>query len=244
MKKSLEETISNILDEVKYRENPYFTKLHDGDFSKDDFIETQIQFFNAVIFFSRPMSALAAKIPTPELRVEVLRNVWEEHGEGDPEKVHGTTFVEFLSRLGNVTLDDIEHRSLWPEIRIFNTTLVGACVLDEYLIGVGIMGIIERMFSDISNIIGEGIMKMDWLDSKQMIHYTVHKELDIKHSQDFFKILESSWEKNTVEQYYIEQGLLLGAVLFNDLYRGLYRGRKRRWERSFSGPHSRAEGAN
>ena len=41
---------------------------------------------------------------------------------------------------------------MWPEVRAFNTVLVGACVMDEYLIGAGVMGIIERMFSDIAGV--------------------------------------------------------------------------------------------
>lgn len=227
---AIEEVISKVLGEVNYRDNPFFTNLQDGEFSKEDFVETQIQFFNAVVFFSRPMATLAAKIPAPELRMEILRNVWEEHGEGDPDKGHGKTFISLLSRLDNITVKDIEERVLWPEVRIFNTTLVGTCVLDEYMIGVGMMGIIERMFCDISGIIGEGILKRKWLAPDQLIHYSLHKDLDIRHSQDFFNILSPKWEKDSSHRYSIEQGLSMGATLFNDLYSGLYRGRKRRWQ--------------
>ena len=44
-------------------------------------------------------------------------------------------------------------RSLWPEVRIFNTCLSGTCVLDDYMVGVAMMGIIELMFCEISTII-------------------------------------------------------------------------------------------
>lgn len=238
----MQRTIDAILEETGYGANPYFTHLKDGTFEREDFLETQIQFYFAVIFFSRPMAALAAKIPTPELRVEVIRNVWEEHGEGDPAKVHGSTFLTLLERLGNVSADDVERRALWPEIRIFNTTLVGACVLDEYLIGVGLMGMIERMFCDISSWIGRGIVRRGWLPAEKMIHYNLHEKVDIKHSQDFFDILAPTWRADPQSRYYIDQGLRLGATLFNGLYEGLYRGRKRRLLRDFAGPHTRAGG--
>jgi len=236
----MNQLIQKILNETEYRENPYFKGLQDGSFTKEDFVETQIQFYFAVVFFNRPMAALAAKIPAAELRVEVLRNVWEEHGEGDAKRVHGHTFIEFLSRLAAVGTSDIEKRTLWPEIRIFNTVLSGACVLDEYLIGTAMLGMIERMFCDISAIIGHSIVARGWLKPEQMIHYNLHEKLDIKHSDDFFDVLRPSWEKSLENRYYIEQGLRMGASVFNGLYRGLYEQRTQRLFREITGPHLRA----
>lgn len=239
---SLDKLIATVLDESQFRKNPYFESLKGGSFHKDDFIETQAQFFLAVVFFSRPMSALAAKIPSPALRLEVLRNVWEEHGEGDTSKMHGVTFVELLKRLGELSPADIEKRALGPEVRAFNTVLSGACVLDEYLTGVGVMGIIERMFAEISAWIGQGIVANGWLTEQNLIHYKLHAELDIKHSQDFFDILESAWDRSPEDRYAIEQGLRLGSYIFNRLYEDLYRTRTRRIFRDTLGSHSRAEG--
>ncbi|MDD4974763.1 MAG: iron-containing redox enzyme family protein [Bacteriovorax sp.] len=232
--------VDQILNEVDYKHNPYFTALMNKEFAKDDFIETQIQFFSAVTFFSRPMAALSAKIPFPALRMEIVRNVWEEHGEGNFEKTHDKTFRELLLRLGNVQDSDIDKRALWPEVRVFNTTLVGACVVDEYLIGVGVMGMIERMFVDISNIIGQGIVHNGWLTEDNMIHYNLHKVLDIRHSADFFNVLKPSWEESETNRYYIEQGLRMGAEVFNYLYWSMYTHRKIRIMRSVSGLHARA----
>jgi pyrroloquinoline-quinone synthase len=224
----MNELIQNILDETPYKTNPYFSALADGSFDKEDFVETQVQFYNAVVFFSRPMAALAAKIPTPELRMEVLRNVWEEHGEGNMSFLHGETFKLFLARLAGISEKDIESRKLWPELRIFNTALVGACVLDEYLIGAATLGIIERMFCDISFMLANGVIKRGWLKKEEIVHYNIHKDLDLKHAQDFFDVLEPSWKKGDFNRYLIEQGLRMGAVLFNGLYLGLYENRKRR----------------
>jgi len=226
----MREVIDEILKEIDYPSNPYFKTLHNGEFDLEDFVETQKQFYYAVTFFSRPMAALSAKIPTPELRLEIVRNVWEEHGEGDAGKIHGNTFIEFLHRLAGVKPDILEKSKLWPETRIFNTGLVGTCVLDEYQVGASLMGMIELMFSDISSIIGRGIVKRGWLKEKEMIHYSLHEELDIKHSQDFFDILEKPWKSSKNERYLVEQGLLMGAQIFNNFYEGLYRGRKRRWQ--------------
>jgi pyrroloquinoline-quinone synthase len=220
--------INKILNEIDYKNNPYFVALNDGSFSKEYFCETQIQFYSAVTFFSRPMAALAAKIPNAEMRINIIHNVWEEHGEGELEKSHGYTFKEFLKRLSNINEQDILIREVWPEVVIFNTTLMGACSADDFLVGTAVMGMIELMFSDISYILSQGIIKRGWMNQNNMIHYSLHQELDIKHSQDFFSILENYWDESREKTEQIKQGLYLGATLFNNFYRDLYISRKRR----------------
>ncbi|MBP9752303.1 MAG: iron-containing redox enzyme family protein [Proteobacteria bacterium] len=238
----MKEKVKEILKDLDFLENPYLQSLHDGTLTLEDFVETQIQFFYAVDFFSRPMAMLAAKIPTASMRLEIIRNVWEEHGEGNLEKAHTKTFLDFLNRLANVTFDDVYKRSLWPEVRIFNSAITAVCTLDDYMTGIGAMGMIEYMFSDISSKIGKGILKRGWMDEKTILHYNTHEVLDIRHADDFFKIVEKAYAENKEHQYYIEQGLWFGATLFYMLYQQLYTNRERRSLRDVSIPHSRAEG--
>lgn len=240
MKPTLFELIDQILRETDYASNPYFVTLARGDFSKADFVETQIQFSHAVTYFSRPMAALVAKIPEPELRVEILRNLWEEHGEGNLSRTHKNTFAEFLRRLDGISEEQVSERALWPEVRLFNTALSGACLHDEYLVGAAMLGMIERMFCDISAWIGKSVIERGWIPRERMVHYELHEVLDVKHSDDFFALLEPAWERSAEDRYFIEQGLRLGATAFNGMYEGLYRARARRLQREFRGPHSRA----
>ncbi|MBN9226232.1 MULTISPECIES: TenA family transcriptional regulator [Legionella] len=227
----MNQLIEQVLRETNYLNNPYFIHLHNGTFDKSDFVETQIQFYSAVEFFARPMAALVSKIPCPEQRLGILRNVWEEHGEGDSERFHKFTFLTFLQRLDGCTFTEVQSRVLWPELRIFNSTLEGVCNSDNYLIGVGTMGIIERMFSDISFFIGRSVVERGWITSSQLIHYDLHEKLDIKHAEDFFAILRTAWNTDLQARDAIAQGLRLGATLFNGLYEGLFRARSRRWLR-------------
>lgn len=230
--KSLDTLVEEVWRDTAARQNPYFVGL-EREMTREDFIETQIQFFYAVVFFSRPMAALAAKIPSPELRLEVLRNVWEEHGEGQLSHGHGQTFIEFLRRLQGGTREEVlmrvQRHALWPEVRIFNTALSGVTVLDDFIIGVAVMGMIERMFSEISSWIGQGVLARGWLSEDQMIHYKLHAKLDVKHAQDFFRVVADSYAKSDENRYLIEQGLRMGATLFDGLYAGLWKSRSRRW---------------
>lgn len=224
----MKQLIASILEETDAKANPYFVALRDGSFDKEDFVETQIQFYYAVVFFSRPMAAVAAKIPSAKQRLEVLRNVWEEHGEGDSGGMHGETFKLFLERLAGITQDDIETRLLWPELRAFNTALIGCTIMDDWEVGTACLGMIERMFADISAWIGQAIVERGWISSVQLVHYNVHEKLDVRHADDFFAVLEPTWEEGDRSRYLIQQGAALGAYAFDGLYRGLHRARKRR----------------
>jgi pyrroloquinoline-quinone synthase len=227
-KNTFDALVDRVLADCGYRDNPYFIALRDGSFDKSDFVETQIQFYFAVVFFARPMAAVAAKIPHPRQRVEVLRNVWEEHGEGDVRLMHGETFLELLARLAGITPADVEARALWPEVRAFNTALVGAAVLDEFTVSVAMMGVIERMFADISSWIGRGIVARGFLTEDRLIHYKLHEKIDWRHSDDFFQVLRPDFERSAEDRYYVEQGLRLGAYVFDRLYRDLHGARSRR----------------
>lgn len=229
----MDELVAAVLKDSGFMKNPYLTELQSGGFGYEDFVETQLQFYWAVTFFNRPMSALAAKIPNAELRVAIVRNVWEEHGEGDVSLMHGSTFVTFLSRLykqdTQAVMAQLDKRPLWPEVRLFNTLLSGVCVLDDYVVGAATMGIIERMFVEISCCIGHSVVERGFVAREDMIHYNVHEQLDVRHAADFFQVLEPVWNEGVEQRGRIEQGLRMGALAFDQLYARLYRERARRW---------------
>jgi pyrroloquinoline-quinone synthase len=224
----MKELIDRILDETNAAQNAYFVGLRDGTFERDDFLETQIQFYYAVVFFSRPMAAVAAKIPSARMRIEILRNVWEEHGEGDVRGMHGETFKLLLERLGGTGTADIERRQLWPELRAFNTVLIGCAVMDDWQVGTACLGMIERMFAEISAWIGRAIVERSWIRREDLVHYSLHEIVDIRHADDFFAALETAWQTDERNRYLIEQGLRLGAFVFDRLYADLYAARQRR----------------
>ncbi|HEY5242043.1 MAG TPA: iron-containing redox enzyme family protein, partial [Polyangiaceae bacterium] len=130
-------------------QSPYFRTLRDGSMTREQFVETQIQFFHAVIFFSRPMAALVGRIPRPQMRVALLENIGDEHGSGRLTVCHENTFLELLARLG-VERAEVDRRALWPEVRAFNAALLGACAHDDVYTGLAALGIIEDLFSGIS----------------------------------------------------------------------------------------------
>ena len=233
--------ISALKSRIEPLSNPYFSALREGTFERDDFVETQVQFLFAVVFFSRPMLALAARLPRPEMRLGLLENVSDEHGGHDISVSHEATFVELLARLG-VTIEYIDSRVLWPEVRAFNTVLAGMSTMDDPLSCLACLGIIEDLFSSYSAELGKAITAHAWLPRDQLVHYAVHAELDVEHAEDFYKLLYDPYANDKRAEYQIQQGLEVGAYIFTQMYRGLYEARTRRWERDVGGAHSTTDG--
>lgn len=234
-------TIAALKARCDVARNPYLFGLQWGEFSREDFIETQVQFLFAVVFFSRPMAVLAGRLPRPEMRVSLLENVYDEHGEGNLSLSHERTFLALL-RAFEVTPEDIDSRALWPEVRAFNTALGGLCFADDCFTGLAALGIIEDLFAGISARIGKSILDRGWLRPEELVHYSAHEVLDVSHADGFYKVIEGPFAAHPRYAYQITQGLELGAYIFTRMYEDLYRARARRWTRAVRGPHSLAEG--
>lgn len=211
----LEILIQQTLDQNNFVNTQFFQNLKDGELSFEEFVATQSQFYYAVVHFTRPLALVAGSIPDYESRINILKNIWEEHGEGDIDKTHGKTFTEFLRRL---TGEDFKLLPAKRAVNEFNETLDETCKTAHYLKSVAMIGMIERMFSEISHFIGAAVIERGWMESSQMIHYSVHQELDVIHAQDFFDVLKPF--EDTHEDI-IKDGLILGATTFLKIYQGL-----------------------
>lgn len=209
-----------VLKRVGILDNAYMTSLADGTMSLEQFRLSQQQFFFCVTFFPRPMAALVGRIADPRKRLDILHNLVEEHGEFEESAFHHNTFQQFLRSLG-CNPDELETLDVWPAVRAFNSVLTASCTFDELEVGVACMGIIEFAFAAISAHIGQQVVARRWVASDRLVHYKLHAEIDERHAEEFFAVIEPEWESSS-RRYYVQQGLELGAYIFDRLYRDLY----------------------
>jgi pyrroloquinoline-quinone synthase len=217
---NLSEAAQRIFVRTDFHNNPYLRSLRDGSLPLAAFRRSQEQFFFAVTFFSRLIAVLVGRMPDPRQRMILLHNLVEEHGDFNEQFFHHTTFQQFLQRL-DVDPLGLPGVALWPEVRAFNCALSGACALDDVEVGIACMGMIEYSFADISSEIGRGVCERGWLTTETLTHYKFHSEIDKRHASEFFVLIESAWS-NSLKRYLIEQGLELGAYVFDRLYKDLH----------------------
>lgn len=206
-----------ILGRTNIGGNPYFAALESGAMSLDDFRRSQEQFYHAVLYFPRPMAALVGRIPDPVRRLDILRNVVEEHGDFDPERFHEATFRQFLHSIGARDGDKVAAHA---PVRAFNAAVSAACQLDEWEGGVACLGIVECAFADLSARIGRAVVGRGWLVEEKLTHYRLHAEIDVRHASEFFAIVEDAWD-DPRRRSLVVGGLELGAYVFDRLYRDL-----------------------
>lgn len=209
----------SVLVKVDIMENSYFRDLQDGSMSLEVFRLTQEQFYFIVVYFARPMAALLARIPDPRTRLDLLHNVVEEHGDFQPDAFHEVTIRNFVQSIdGNTDFDSMRP---WAAVDALNNILMGTCVLDEVEVGVCCLGIIEYAFMTISATIARTVVQRGWVQPEQLTHYALHAEIDSRHAEEFFAIVEPLW-RDPARRPFIEKGLELGAYIWNRLYQDLY----------------------
>jgi len=208
-----------VLGRVGLLENPYFRALADGSMTIERFRATQQQFYFAVRFYPRPMAALLSRIPDPAHRLDLLRNLVEEHGDFHQDQFHQNTFGRLLESIGARSPDQVGI-PICPAVHAFNNLLMGICLADELEVGLGCLGMIEYAFAPVSELIGTAVVKRGWVSLDCLAHYTLHADLDLRHAEEFFTVIERSWD-DAAKRSASELGLELGAYAFDQLYRSL-----------------------
>lgn len=211
------ETLNHILDVPNH---PFFVALNSGEISKEQFLKTQIEFSHLVKFFNRPMAQVVANIPDAIKRMAIVDNLWEEHGKGVPEKVHGRTILTLIERLGG-DVSKIDENSNTYNIKAFNQALRSVAAFEDYRYSTAVFGGIERSFVDISTEICKGIVENGWLPLERITHYALHKEIDIKHAEDFLIVSNNDWDNDQYESL-IRTGIEFGGRLFLNVYTSFY----------------------
>jgi pyrroloquinoline-quinone synthase len=210
---ALTQAAQALLSAVFPLDRPYFQHLM-AEADRDAFCRQQRQFRFAVAHFAQPLALLCGRLADPHLRDRIVRNVWEEHGQGDPSRWHDASFRQFLRLLG-IPQAAIEGDRPDVAVDAFNTTLRGLCAADDPATAAAALGMIELMFSRISATIARTVVDHGWLPEDSLVHYNLHAALDIDHAEDLFAVAATGSAPS------VERGLQLGRYLFDRLYEDL-----------------------
>lgn len=205
-----------VLTKNKLFSNPYFLALTQKRMTLEQFRYSQEQFYFAVHYFARPMAMLVARMPDPKMRLDILHNIVEEHGDFNLNHSHPETFKQFLRSIGSEP-ETMIAKGPTASVMAFNNTLAGVCTMEAPEFGIACLGIIEYAFADVSALIGRSVLENGWVKSSELVHYTLHAEIDKRHADEFFALIESQHDQESVKK-----GLELGAHAFSQLYTNLY----------------------
>ncbi len=221
-----------LLSIVPILENRYFRALADGSMPREEFVRSQVQFFHAVGFFSRNLATLIARLPTSAGRAVLVHNLSEEHGLDEehpaegfrPQLAHDRTFAHFLITLG-IGTEELGASTPEAPVQAFNLALLGACGSESPSFALAALGIIEYAFADISALIGSWVVECGWVGAGELVHYSLHAEIDKRHAAELFEAAEGAVKAGEPDTS-ILGGLEFGSYIFDRLYKDFSRDKK------------------
>ena len=132
---------------------------------------------------------------------------------------HKNTFTQYLINLG-IDKNKINNTTIHPATQHFNDTLMNNIKSQNICTSIACIGMIEKRYAEISNILAEKILANNWLDTSELAHYSLHKEIDLHHAELFFSIIRSEWNNSTSRDC-IKVGVKLGNDLIINIYNNL-----------------------
>jgi pyrroloquinoline-quinone synthase len=203
--------ILNKVNELKMNNKycDYLTKEN-----KEIFIKTQIPFKDAVDNWSKILGKMITKVPSYKERIVLIKNLWDEHGNGNLEESHVITFQKFINSLSDSEIEPSENAK--RSVFTFNHYLNYCCNHESWIFSIAVLGIIEYVYVDISSKIHDYISL--FIDKDKINHYSCHEVLDKTHSHELFEILVPYLEQYKNE---IFAGFAYGICKFDELYQGM-----------------------
>ena len=208
--------INNLKKNTPIDSELYFRSLQNDTMTLDAFKESQTNFYGAVCYFSRPLFTLCSRLDNYADRLNILENIFDEHGNGNINESHGNTYKKYLINLG-VSEKTIEKYSNHISVSNFYSKINQIVKEDNIHKAIAMYGIIEDRYTEISSFIAKTALKNNWLEESKLSHYSIHEELDIHHAKLFYNLIEKKWSNNESKKH-IKNGLIIGNELILKLF--------------------------
>ena len=161
--------IKELKDKTPLASHKYFSSLMNGSMSLELFKYSQLNFYSAVCYFSRPMLLLCSKMDSYTDRLTLLENIMDEHGNGDINNSHAETYKSYLFNLG-VNEKDIKETFSHSAVSNFYSIIEDTIKGDSIETAIAMFGIIEDRYTEISATIATSLVNNKWLREDQLIH--------------------------------------------------------------------------
>lgn len=202
--------------------HPFLKKFSSGKLTLDRIRIFARQYYLYSRWFSMYVAAVIANMPDEKPRGYLVKNLYEESGEGNLERSHPAIFRRFLAAL-RLDASEVERAEPLPETRLFIHEYLFLCRGGPFLKALGALGPgTESIVPYIYHPIHEGLRKEPGLKEKDYEFFTLHMHLDVEHSANIKEAL-LDYAVTKENQALIRQGAMeiLGArtVLWNGLER-------------------------
>lgn len=195
---------------LKIISNPYFTNLK--NMSLEQFAFGQESFIHAVDNWSKMLGLMIFKVPTNKERWILIKNLNDEHGNGNLNESHVNTFILLLESInGNI------NKPISKEVLIFNNTIQNYIETNIWIKAIAFLAIIEFVYVDICKQIHDYLCL--FIPKENIKHYSLHEILDVEHYKELISLIEPYTHTHYDE---IQNGYKDGFNCIYELYEQMY----------------------
>ncbi len=172
-------TLDQMIDERHLLRHPFYTKWAAGTLPKPALQEYARQYFAFESTFPRLLSALHARTEQPEIRREILDNLWdEEHGTEN----HAELWLRFAEGIG-VAREDVQSAERNDATRRLVELYQDVTTQAPVSAGLAALYAYERQVPEVAPSKIDGLKEHYGIDDARTLKFfVVHGVLDVEHS--------------------------------------------------------------
>jgi pyrroloquinoline quinone (PQQ) biosynthesis protein C len=217
--KELEDELRPKIDAVL--QSRYLSRLSNGALTLEQLRRFTIQYWYYCQYFPRLMAAAAANVPDDQTRDSLVRNLWEEHGKGDPTRSHRVLFLKFAAAL-NVE-SELDQQAPYPSTEAFVQGMFNLCQSSHFLEAVGALSVGGEFYtSEQYGLILNGLERYSFLSAPSLEFWRVHISMDVGHYEEM-AISLSRWTESEEWRDLIRRGAHRAVDLDLVFWEGLER---------------------
>jgi pyrroloquinoline-quinone synthase len=169
--------------------HPFFERLNSAALSRQQVQKFALDYNFYCRSFPQLLGYAAAKIADDQIRMPIVENLWEEHGEGDITRSHRQLYTNFLRSL-KLSDEQIETSVPSTATARYIQELFDICSTGDFLDVLALVGPGTEYFASREfEIILSGLEKYPFAQDLDLEYWSIHIEVDDHHSSDTLKAI-------------------------------------------------------
>jgi pyrroloquinoline quinone (PQQ) biosynthesis protein C len=202
----------------RVEQHALFLLLEGDRLTVDEARAIGLDIFHVVDAFPRFLAAVLTHIGDYRERMNLVENLYAEHGRMREEQVHVVTYRSFLHALG---LSDAQIDASEPGLaaQAYVRALLALCGREEPAEALGALGVIEEVVARVSPIVGRYGSRGLRAGASMGSHFSVHEALDLSHADEIYRLAAHTCARGLEND--VRRGIALGFYYQTRLYTDL-----------------------
>lgn len=218
MQPALKELTVQLFARQRVETHPLFQLLESERLTAQEARAIGLDIYHVVDAFPRFLSGVLTHMRDFRERMNLVENLYAEHGRMHEGHVHVVSYRHFLYALG---LDDAQIEASEPGLAadVYVRALLALCGRDEPAEALGALGVIEEIVARVSPIVGRYGARRLAPGQSQGSHFSVHEALDLSHADEIYELAARTAERGRARE--VRRGIALGFYYQTRLYTDL-----------------------